>query len=193
MTTSAKGKVESGIKYLRGNFLCGRQAESLEDLANQLRVWLAEVANARVHGTTHRVVSEALAEEKAYLQPAGSRPPYPLCEEATRKVSRDAYVAFRSNLYAAPWEYAGKEVKVRVSDDVLRLAYDGKDLARHLLCRGKHQRIEDKALHAGMPYASSHKRGKAKITVVAGGPSVEQRSLDAYEELAGALAQESAA
>ena len=70
-----KGKVEAGVKYLRRNFLCGREADSLEDLASQLRVWLSEIAKARTHGTTHRIVSEAWQEEKAHLQPIGARPP----------------------------------------------------------------------------------------------------------------------
>jgi len=179
-----KGKVESGVKYIRRNFLSGRQAQSLEDLANQLRGWLSDVANARVHGTTRRVVSEALAEEKPHLQPVGLRPPYPLYEEVTRKVSREAYVAFRANQYAAPWQYAGKPVVVRACDDVVRIAFEGKELARHLLCAGKHQVLKDEALHAGMPYAPSRRLGKAKITVVAGvagAPQVEQRSLDVYD------------
>jgi hypothetical protein len=110
----------------------------------------------------------------------GLRPPYPLYEEVTRKVSRDAYVAFRANLYAAPWQYAGKPVVVRASDEVVRITFEGKELARHLLCAGKHQVLKDEALHAGMPYAPSRRQGKARITVVAGAPQVEQRSLDVY-------------
>src|SRR3954454_6913304 len=40
-----KGKVESGVKYVRRNFLCGlqgREPGSLEDLNTQLRVWVWE-------------------------------------------------------------------------------------------------------------------------------------------------------
>ena len=43
-----KGKVESGVKYLRRNFLCGlqgREPGGLEDLSGQLRQWTEEVAN----------------------------------------------------------------------------------------------------------------------------------------------------
>jgi transposase len=49
-----KGKVESGVKYVRGNFLCGlqgREPSSLQDLNAQLREWISQVANQRVHGT----------------------------------------------------------------------------------------------------------------------------------------------
>jgi transposase len=50
-----KGKVESGVKYVRRNFLCGlqgREPGSLADLNAQLREWVGQVANQRVHGTT---------------------------------------------------------------------------------------------------------------------------------------------
>jgi transposase len=47
-----KGKVESGVKYLRRNFLCGlqgREPHSLADMNAQLREWISTVANQRVH------------------------------------------------------------------------------------------------------------------------------------------------
>lgn len=45
-------KVESGIKYVRGNFWLGLTFTDLADLNAQGRVWLDTVANVRVHGTT---------------------------------------------------------------------------------------------------------------------------------------------
>lgn len=54
-----KGKVESGAKYVRRNFLCGlqgREPNSLADLNSELRRWLSDVANNRVHGTTQQPV-----------------------------------------------------------------------------------------------------------------------------------------
>jgi len=35
-----KGKVESGVGYLRKNFLCGREASGFTDLRGQLRTWV---------------------------------------------------------------------------------------------------------------------------------------------------------
>ena len=45
-----KGKVESGVGYIRKNFLCGRAAHDLLDLRGQLRTWVAQVANQRQRG-----------------------------------------------------------------------------------------------------------------------------------------------
>jgi len=67
-----KGKVESGVKYVRRNFLAGLQGRaphSLGDLNAALRTWVAEVANQRVHGTTHGIVKEHWEAEKGALQP----------------------------------------------------------------------------------------------------------------------------
>jgi len=76
-----KGKVESGIGYLRKNFLCGREAHNLSDLRGQLRTWVWQVANQRIHGTTHRHVFTAWQEEKLLLLPLWGRASYPYAIE----------------------------------------------------------------------------------------------------------------
>lgn len=72
-----KGKVERFNRYLRYSFHVPlvtrlRQAGLTLDreTANvEVRRWLREVANARVHGHTDRVPAEVLVEERAGLQP----------------------------------------------------------------------------------------------------------------------------
>ena len=67
-----KGKIESGVKYVRRNFLCGllgREPASLGDLNAELRCWVAEVANRRVHGTTHEQVLLRWDEDLFAMQP----------------------------------------------------------------------------------------------------------------------------
>jgi transposase len=67
-----KGKVESGVKYVRRNFLCGlqgREPSGLDDLNAQLRAWVWEVANQRVHGTTHEQVGVRWKVDQFSLQP----------------------------------------------------------------------------------------------------------------------------
>ncbi|MGI6552120.1 MAG: hypothetical protein ACOX37_03300 [Bacillota bacterium] len=65
----SKGKVESNVKYLKKSFYYGREFKNLEDLNQQLQVWLKEVANAKVHGTTGKIPQERLIEERNYLKP----------------------------------------------------------------------------------------------------------------------------
>ena len=53
-----KGKVESGVKYVRRNMWPSLRFTDDADLNRQALEWCDVVANARVHGTTHRVPGE---------------------------------------------------------------------------------------------------------------------------------------
>jgi transposase len=180
-----KGKVESGVGYLRKNFLCGRDATDLDDLRQQMRVWSAEVANVRLHGTTHRLVGEAWQEEKPSLQSAVGRRAYPLVVQALRRVTRDAFVCWGGNRYSVPWQNAGKEVVVEEVGAQIAILRDKQTLAVHLRARGNHQTVIVPAHHQDIP-TTSPKSGKARLSLSARAPQVEVRSLDVYEALASA-------
>ena len=62
-----KGKVESGVKYLRGNMWPSMRFTNAADLYRQGLEWCDSVASRRVHGTTCRVPWEMLAEERPRL------------------------------------------------------------------------------------------------------------------------------
>jgi len=182
-----KGKVESGVKYLKGNFLCGRDATSVEDLRSQVRVWTAEVANQRTHGTTGRVVAEAHAEEKPHLQPVGTRPPYPLPEELfeTRRVARDSYVSYHANRYSVPFTAVGKDVEVKEVNGKLEIMLLGERLAEHPVCQGKRQVVTVAEHVAGIPLGPcGRSKQKNQIHIQEGAPEVEVRDLAQYEAAA---------
>ncbi|MGQ0665967.1 MAG: hypothetical protein ACT4O4_02945 [Nitrospiraceae bacterium] len=48
-----KGKVESGVKYVKRNALAGRRFGSWEALNAWLEEWAVTIADLRIHGTTH--------------------------------------------------------------------------------------------------------------------------------------------
>lgn len=179
-----KGKVESGIGYVRQSFLCGRAAADCPDLRAQLAAWLGEVANARIHGTTHRVVAEAWAAEKPHLQPLAGRLPFPLPGGELRRVGRDAYVAYQANRYSVPWGAAGQEVEVREVAGQIEIWQANQQLAAHARCPGRYQVSTVAAHHAGMPWGPGARRSKNRITVHAGAPEVEIRPLSVYEAAA---------
>ena len=62
-----KGKVESGAKYVRRNMWPSIRFTDDADLNRQGLEWCDAVANRRIHGTTHRVPGEMLAEERPHL------------------------------------------------------------------------------------------------------------------------------
>ena len=107
-----KGKVESGVKYVRGNLWPSLRFTDDADLNRQSIEWRDQVANAREQGTTHRVPRDMLAEEHPHL---GKLPeewglaPY-LREDRT--VARDGFVSLEgSRRYWGHWQWAGCTVR----------------------------------------------------------------------------------
>jgi transposase len=182
-----KGKIESGVKYVRRNFVCGllgREPSCLADFNTQLRQWVGEVANVRVHGTTHEEVASRWTIEQPKLQPLNGRPPYPFAEEETRKVARDAYVSWDASRYSVPWALAGREVGVLERDGALEVHSGGERIATHRCAERKHAIITQHEHHHGIPMSADRSGGKILVHLREVAPAVEARSLAAYESLA---------
>jgi len=181
-----KGKVESGVKYVRRNFLCGlqgREPSCLSDLNAQLRAWVWEVANQRVHGTTHEQVAVRWKVDQFSLQPMDGRPPYPYIDDELRKVARDAYVSWQGSRYSVPWEYAGRSVWVRERGREVEVHYGRERIAIHSQAPRKHVVVTQADHHRGIPLGARHER-KILIRIQDTAPVVEIRPLAAYESAA---------
>jgi transposase len=181
-----KGKVESGVKYVRRNFVCGlqgREPAGLIDLNGQLRWWLAEVANRRVHGTTHEQVMARWEADRAAMHPVNGRSPYPYLDDEQRKVARDAYVSWKGSRYSVPWHYAGKEVWVRDHGPSVEIRYSAERIAVHAPAATRHQVVTLRHHHVGIP-AGNRQSAKTLIHIAQRAPVVEHRPLAAYEAVA---------
>lgn len=132
-----KGKVESGIKYVKNNFFLGRTFENGDDLDQQLRNWLDNKCNQRIHGTTRKVPKEVfLNEEKDKLKSLPLEE-FRMSTVGTRKVYHDCHIYVDYNYYSVPFEYVGKEVDIDMSKELLRVFYQGKEIAVHPRAVGK--------------------------------------------------------
>ena len=181
-----KGKVESGVKYLRRNFICGlqgREPAGLIDLNSELRWWLAEVANQRVHGTTHEQVMARWEADRAAMHPVKGRRPYPYMDDEQRKVARDAYVSWKGSRYSVPWRYAGKEVWVRDHGPSVEIRYSAERIAVHAPAVRRHQVVTLRHHHVGIP-TNNRQSAKTLIHIAQSAPVVEHRPLAAYEAIA---------
>jgi transposase len=181
-----KGKVESGVKYVRRNFLCGlqgREPDSMEDLNNQLRQWVWNVANQRVHGTTHEQVMARWDADQLSLHPLNGRAAYPFADEELRKVARDAFVSWQGSRYSVPWVYAGKEVWVREREGGVEVHYGGQRIAAHAQASRKHGIVRAPEHHEGIPLGARQDR-KTLVHIRQSAPVVEIRPLAAYESVA---------
>jgi transposase len=183
----AKGKVESGIKYVRRNFLCGllgNEPNSLDDLNAQMHAWVSNVANQRVHGTTHEQPVVRWEVERSRLCPIGNRPPYPYSDDELRRVARDAYVSWQGSRYSVPWKFAGKDVWVRESGNRIEVHHGAERIAVHEHA-GRHRVVTCAEHHRGIPLGTRSRGDKILIHIREAAPIVEVRSLDAYENVAG--------
>ena len=124
-----KGKVESGVKYVKRNALAGRRFCSWEALNDWLERWSTDVADLRVHGTTHERPRDRFAAEQ--LTPLGSRPPYRYERVLLRRVANDALVAVGAARYSVPVEYVGQVVSVQESVTHFEIFHQERLIARH--------------------------------------------------------------
>jgi transposase len=144
-----KGKVESGVKYVK-RFLRGKEFASLEELNSQLLDWIRNVADERVHGTTHRKPAEMFLEEKDLLLSVEGRPAYVLEERSIRHVSKDCLVAFQTNRYSVPYRLAGKQVEVLTDGEMIKIYYEGELISCHPRLEGAYQSSIDKSHYWGL-------------------------------------------
>jgi transposase len=181
-----KGKIESGVKYVRRNFVCGlqgREPAGLEEFNARLREWTETVANRRVHGTTYEQVLLRWDGDQFSMPPVNGRPPYAYGDYELRQVARDSYVSWGASRYSVPWRYAGKEVWVREQGEAVEVHYAGQRIAVHRRAAGKHQVVTHRPHHDGIPLAG-RTGSKILIRMREMAPSVEERPLAAYESLA---------
>jgi transposase len=102
-----KGKIERGIGYMRQNFFPLRTFTDLADANHQVRQWLDEVANKRIHSTTRQKPDERFQKEA--LQPLPkSFPDYR--ETVHPKVYKDMRLSFDGNRYCVPHRFVGARV-----------------------------------------------------------------------------------
>jgi hypothetical protein len=169
-----KGKVESGIKYVK-RFLRGKSFRSLDDLNACLMEWIINVADQRIHGTTHRKPAEMFLEEKDLLLSCRGRRAYVLEERAVRHVSKDCLVAFQTNRYSVPFRLAGKQVEVLTDGEMIKIYHSGELISCHTRIEGSYQSSIDKSHYWGL--------FKPAVPTEAPPDEVQVRDLAVYEQL----------
>lgn len=115
-----KGKVERAIGYLRQSFWPLRDFTDLHDVNRQVRQWLTEVANQRLHRETRQRPTER-------FQPEALRPlpviPYDYRDTAVALVHKDLRLQFDGNKYCVPHRYVGQRLTVKADASTVTI-YD---------------------------------------------------------------------
>lgn len=129
-----KGKTERGIGYVRQNFWPLRQFADLHDLNRQARLWLAEIANRRVHRETGQSPHERFQPEQ--LRPAPD--PSPDCRETvTAMVHKDIRLHFDGNRYCVPPRYVGLRLTIRADAHAVSIYHLQREVAAYPRCWGR--------------------------------------------------------
>jgi transposase len=135
-TPRHKGKIESGIGYVKSNALKGRLFGTLVDVNSSLAHWERTIADTRVHGTTKKQVRDLFESvERGALRPLPQEA-FPCFREARRKVHRDGHVEVERAYYSVPPEYLAREVWVRYDTRLVRIYNDRfEQIATHARAR----------------------------------------------------------
>jgi hypothetical protein len=142
LTALAKGRVESGVGYVKKNFLNGLELASLPALNAAVQLWLDTVANVRVHGETHRRPRELFAEEAPRLR-ALNPMPFDVAHIRTVRASPQFRITLDTNHYSVPAEYAGARLTVKAYPERVCIYHHDKLIARHARSYDRHQDFED--------------------------------------------------
>jgi len=189
-----KGKVESGVKYVKRNALAGRRFESLEDLNGWLTTWSRTIADERVHGTTHEVPRERFdRDERMKMIAIDRRPPSRECRSLQRQVAVDGYVSVETNRYPVPYEWCRAHVDIQLDETTVRLVHGEDSIeyervpARHRVIRwqGTPRRVQ----RSGRPESGPHDPPQHDPSWLASIGSVSGRSLAAYAAVAEEVAR----
>ena len=143
----SKGKVEAGVKYVKGNALYGETFDNWSALESYMADWLDAVANQRVHATTGKE-PQAYYDDlergymKLYLSPKSV---HSNGQMLTRKADKTGLISFKANKYSVPMVYQRGNVAVDTIGDQLHI-YDletGEEVATHTLTTGKGKIIKN--------------------------------------------------
>lgn len=126
-----KGIVESGVKYVKGNFLPTREFRDIEDLNAQVRRWVMEEAGVRVHGTTREQPLVLFEAERPLLKALPAVAP-DLGSWHQVVVHRDCHVQHDKAFYSVPFALAGKTLWLRATDGAVAIHEDFRHVVTHL-------------------------------------------------------------
>jgi transposase len=134
-----KGKVESGIKYVQNNFFAGRSFKDYTTLSLELKAWLSNYCNQRIHGTTKERPQELFAVKEAIYLKALPEQDFYVGSVFCRKVHSDCHITVEHNYYSVPYVYVGQVVEVEVSDKLIKIFAKCEQIALHTRIEGNGQ------------------------------------------------------
>jgi transposase len=126
-----KGRVESGVKYVKNNFVPLRGFRTLVDANDQLASWVLQTAGNRIHGTTHQKPLTMFAETEKHLLKALPEVAVEIATWSKVKVHGNCHVQFEKSYYSAPFRLVHHSLWLKATETAVRLYHDLRLVASH--------------------------------------------------------------
>jgi hypothetical protein len=179
-----KGRVESAIKYVRGNFWPTARFVDLDELNQQAHAWVEGVADVRIHGTTGERPLDRLQQEKPRLSPLpGTERLQPFLREE-RKVGRDSYVRWQQGAYGVQCVWIGETVQIQGNEETVEIWSGDQLLVVHPRATRRGQHFAAPNQWVGLPDWQPQ-RDKEPLAVQVQSLEVERRALAVYDQVGG--------
>jgi hypothetical protein len=152
-----KGRVESGVGYVKKNLLSGLDISDFKVIKPIADHWLDTVANVRAHGETGKRPIDMFQQEKGALLPLPHQP-YDVAVIKQVRASRQFRITMDANHYSVPAQLAGVSLTVKQYPDRICIYHEDNLVARHARCYDRKKDFE----HPDHPKALLAQRKKAR-------------------------------
>lgn len=142
-TPRHKGKVESGVRYVKRNALAGRDFASLQAMNVHLAKWVREVAGIRQHGTVYEQPLERFERERDELKALPAER-FEVRSWKKAKVHRDCHVVFDYSHYSIPHRFVGREVWLRVTAERVEAFHEHERVTSHSRAKERGEWVSNK-------------------------------------------------
>jgi transposase len=140
-----KGRVESGVKYVKNSFVPLRRFRTLTDANGQLTRWVLQTAGNRIHGTTYKKPLTVFAETEKHFLKTLPDVPIQIAVWTKAKLHGNCHVQFEKAYYSAPFRLVHQELWLRATDTSVKLYHDIRLVAAHPRLRhpGKRSTVDE--------------------------------------------------
>jgi transposase len=126
-----KGRVESGVKFIRSHFWSGRDFKNFEDLCTQSILWRDQYLNLREHRVTRRIIKNQFESEEKHTLKKANELGFETDEVISRVIGPDFHFIFETNRYSVPWTLVSLAVTIRINAKTIKVYYQEKYVAGH--------------------------------------------------------------
>jgi len=120
-TPRHKGKVESGVHYVKRSFLAGRPFADLQAMNEAGLLWVREQAGTRLHGTTKERPLVRFEETERAVLGALPTEEFEWVSAVQCRVGNDCHVTVDGAYYSVPYKHVGEQVDVYVGRRIVEI------------------------------------------------------------------------